>query len=81
MPQVNCRRYILTHISAGSVLLGSSFASHIVDIQDAVQDATQQQESCSSPADPPAAAYSPERPLITNKSNKLEWREGQSSRF
>ena len=26
---------------------------------------------------PPAAAYSPNRPLITNKSNKLEWQEGQ----
>ncbi|DBA73253.1 hypothetical protein WJX77_003763 [Trebouxia sp. C0004] len=33
------------------------------------------------PADPSAAAYSPERPLITNKSNKLEWQEGEDAKL
>jgi len=41
-----------------------------------VQDLQDNQGSLA-PADPSAAAYSPERPLITNKSNKLEWQEGQ----
>jgi len=41
-----------------------------------VQD-LQDNQGLPAPADPSAAAYSPERPLITNKSNKLEWQEGQ----
>ena len=45
--------------------------------QDAAQDRSQQQEQLAA-ADPPVAAYSPDRPLITNKSNKLEWQEGQA---
>lgn len=46
------------------------------EVQDAAQDQMQQKEQLIA-TDPPAAAYSPNRPLITNKSNKLEWQEGQ----
>lgn len=74
MPKMNrCGMFqcsVLT-ISAGSIPHCSSF-----EFQDAAPDQMQQQEQLVA-TDPPAAAYSPNRPLITNKSNKLEWQEGQ----
>ena len=38
-----------------------------------------EQPSAAAELDPAAVSYasSPERPLITNKSNKLEWQDGQ----
>lgn len=45
-----------------------------------VHEMAQAQQTLAAP-DPSAAAYSPGRPLITNKSNKLEWREGEDAKL
>ncbi|DBA88433.1 TPA: hypothetical protein ACH3X2_004923 [Trebouxia sp. C0005] len=51
----------------------SSNAAASQDLQD--------NQGLPAPADPSAAAYSPDQPLITNKSNKLEWQEGEDAKL
>lgn len=56
------------------------------DLQQSLGDGEEQQVSLGvqdelEATDPLAAAYSPERPLITNKSNKLEWQDGEDAKL
>ncbi|DBB18597.1 TPA: hypothetical protein ACH3X3_000224 [Trebouxia sp. C0006] len=56
--------------------LQAGVSSNVAAFQD-----LQDNQGSLAPADPSAAAYSPERPLITNKSNKLEWQEGEDAKL